>query len=85
MPHSLVHSYYYNESTGPVRNGSSRSKEPIDPSHADICYEDFLSMAETVIEWGQNQYANDHGTKDDHQTLVDFVNHAVKYATVLNT
>lgn len=78
-----VFKYYYQEVDGPTRNGTSNRKPPIHPS--DGCYElsvgDLIGMASELIDWGNNQYANDHGSPTDHQLLVDFVTGAINALT----
>lgn len=77
MPHMMQHRFFYDWVEGPRRNGSTNQKEPITPNDGKMEFEDFLSLAEEITAWGQNQYANDHGTRDDHQRLVNFINAAV--------
>jgi len=74
--HGMTHTFFYPQTDGPIRNGNGpRHKRGIYPtiSHVDS-FGDLLSMAESVIEWGNERWANDHGSYEDHLALLNFVN-----------
>jgi hypothetical protein len=80
MAHTLSHTFYYHESIGPIRNGEPRHKEEIRPTISGIAdYGEMLEMAESIIEWGQHRWDNDHGSYEDHLALINFVNLAIEY------
>jgi len=71
--------FFYEAVEGPIRGGASKKKEALEaPSEADLPYEDFLDLADYITTWGQNQWANDHGTQSDHQQLLLFINAALR-------
>jgi hypothetical protein len=71
--------YYYEQGSGPVRNGQSKHKPAILPTErlSPYSYEGLCELATEVVNWGESQYHNDHGRFEDHQMLVDFVNAAM--------
>lgn len=74
MPVATVRTYYYAAQAGPTRNGVTRDKRSLYPdldSHYSI--EDLASMAEQLVSWGEERYANDHGSREDHLLLLTFV------------
>ena len=74
MPVLMARTYYYSSQVGPNRNGSARAKMAIYPGDtSELSYEDLLSMAEQIVDWGQERYANDHGSTEDHKMLLEFV------------
>lgn len=74
--HGLTHTFFYPQTDGPTRNGTgSKPKRGIYPTLSNVdTFEDLLSMAESLIDWGNERWANDHGSYADHLALINFVN-----------
>lgn len=71
--------FAYEEGYGPSRGGERRRKQGIGPTlDGTETVEDFLNMAEGVIEWGEARWQADHGNFDDHQLVVNTINLAMK-------
>lgn len=68
--------YAYPDQYGPERNGSRKLKPALNPSVSSEpdSWEELCYLAAMVHQWGQREYARDHGTRDDHDRLLRFLN-----------
>lgn len=75
MPLEAVVQFYYDEGSGPTRQGITKKKPSL---HASLDgsegVEDLLRMMEGVCEWGQVEFGRDHGTESDHKLLLNMMN-----------
>jgi hypothetical protein len=80
MPIEFRPNAHYESGAGPTRNGATKLKPAIYPTEAifnqtrDTQVIELVMLAHEVITWGQERWVNDHGSLEDHQHLVDFVN-----------
>lgn len=80
MAHETIDVFYYPPSLGPVRDGVHSHKCEIRPTLIGLAnLYDMLAMADDVIEWGLLRWQSDHGSYEDHQRLVNFVNLSIAY------